>query len=114
MDIRGYYFTDNTLMIKEAIGDNGVQIIYHWATQIWKELSIYQCLRLFWTVTVLVDSDIKERNKEIFKGLNISSDAHKLFCQEHQQQYFVIKLNFTELEYAANGNTSRMRTQLAI
>ena len=43
---------------------------------------------------------VKKSNKEAFKGLKVSNDQQ--FCSKYQQNFFVIKLDFSKLEAASN------------
>jgi hypothetical protein len=101
---RAYHFIDDTLMIQSIMEEHMFKRIYITGPRRFGKSVNLSMFESFLDSHCSGNQPIKEENRRLFEDLKISK-AEK-FCADHQQQYFVIKLDFSSL-----NDTTMLETQ---
>jgi Predicted AAA-ATPase len=101
---RAYHFIDNTLMIQSIMEEHMFKRIYVTGPRRFGKSVNLSMFESFLDSHCSGNQPIKEKNRRLFQDLKISKVEK--FCADHQQQYFVIKLDFSSL-----NDTTMLETQ---
>jgi hypothetical protein len=93
---RYFDFVDNTMMIQDTIEKYRFRFLYVTGPRRFGKTINLSMFEAFMDGHCSGKPRIREENRKLFEDLHISKT--KDFCLEHQQKYYVIKLNFTEME----------------